>query len=96
MYGTNKREERLANFAEGLKGYGATTSHRSPLYGVLAPQGAAALDPACATCPAGMWLATDALICFCKVMKQYTWGLDRAPVLACDERERLLTEIDDA
>lgn len=75
-----------------LRGYGARTPNRSPLVAKIGQIEAIGDYPACATCPAGMWLVTDELLCFCKVMKQYTYGLGQEPVIACDERELLLTE----
>src|SRR3546814_17731454 len=46
-------------------------------------------DPACSSCRAAMWLFDTDIRCFCKVLKEYTWGRGRDPVIACDEREAL-------
>lgn len=75
-----------------LKTFGAVTAHLSPLVAKVGQSKPLGDYPACATCPAGMWLVTDDLLCFCKVMKQYSFGLGTTPVIACDERELLLTE----
>ncbi|CAM3288907.1 hypothetical protein SPAN111604_14840 [Sphingomonas antarctica] len=47
--------------------------------------------PACATCPASFWYWNSELVCFCKIKKDETWGRKAHPVIACAEREILLT-----
>jgi hypothetical protein len=75
-----------------LRNFGIRTANRSPLVAKVGQIEGIGDYPACATCPGGMWLVTDDLYCFCKVMKQYTYGVGRPPVIACDERELLLAE----
>lgn len=85
---TSKNEALVAK----LRNYGARTPYRSPLVATVGQVKAIGDYPACATCPAGMWLVTDDLRCFCKVMKNYTFGVGYPPVIACDERDLLLAE----
>lgn len=47
--------------------------------------------PACATCPASFWDWDTELVCFCKVKKEDTWGRGNPGIIACSEREMLLT-----
>lgn len=47
--------------------------------------------PACASCPASFWYLDSELACFCKVKKNDTWGGRVSGIVACAERETLLT-----
>lgn len=53
-------------------------------------------DPACSSCRAAMWLFDTDIRCFCKVLKEYTWGRGRDPIIACDEREALAEVAEEA
>jgi DNA polymerase V len=45
-------------------------------------------SPACETCPASLWFATeDQLKCFCARMHLIVWDGIEPPILKCDGRE---------
>ena len=48
---------------------------------------------ACASCPAGMWLRTDVLKCFCSRMHLIVWEKGVEPILDCDGREFALLDL---
>lgn len=50
-------------------------------------------DPACATCPAKSWyLSAKRLHCWCKEHRFISWTSNEDPVIACDEREKLIED----
>lgn len=74
-----------------------TTPNIAPLY--ISPTlqrleaGHPSPSPACASCPASMWFATEQLKCFCSRMHVIVWDGVQAPVMVCDGRELALLAI---
>ena len=83
--------EVLKELAATLALYSSQAGDKNTL--VAAVEELVSLDPfpSCATCPAAFWYWDTELACFCKVRKDDTWGGNARAVIACAEREDLLT-----
>ena len=63
----------------------------SPTLQKLDPKHRPDPSPACETCPASVWFATDdQLKCFCARMHLIVWDGIEPPILKCDGRELAL------
>ena len=50
--------------------------------------------PACGTCPAAIWFATDSdLKCWCTRMHSIAWTTKESAIMVCDGREIALAEL---
>ena len=51
--------------------------------------------PACASCPASMWRATqDRIDCLCRTANRISWDERQKPTLFCDGREAAIARLD--
>lgn len=69
----------------------ASFEHSSPTLGAITDTTLPDPPPACETCPAGIWHATEMVLrCYCTVMHTITWQKTEKPILLCDGREQAI------